>query len=183
MQWGKKIVRWLCPMLIALVPIGCGHVISDAVRRQVDPAVSLHALRANPEAFKGRMVLLGGQIVQTSNTPEGSTLEVLHKPLDSVDRPGFTDYSEGRFMARCTHYLDPAVYTRGRDVTIAGQVLGSSAGQIGDMQYTYPLVGCVELYLWPKVEAVAPRYRVHPWWYGGPGYWGYWRPYPPPWWW
>jgi outer membrane lipoprotein len=193
MQWGKKIAHWACPMLVTLVTIGCAHVISEPVRRQVDTTVSLNALRANPEAFKGRMVLLGGQIVQTSNSPEGSTLEVLHKPLDSADRPGVTDYSEGRFMALCERYLDPAVYARGRNVTIAGPVLGSRAGQIGEMQYTYPLMGCVELYLWPRVEALAPHYGVYPWWYWGPGYWDYWRwqhsPYPfwqpalPPWWW
>jgi outer membrane lipoprotein len=180
-------------MFVALVTVGCGHVISDTVRRQVDPTVSLNMLRTNSEAFKGRLVLLGGQIVQTSNTSEGSLLEVLHKPLDSVDRPGRTDYSEGRFMALCDRYLDPAVYTTGRDVTIAGPVLGTRAGQIGEMQYTYPLIGCVELYLWPRLDAVEAPYGVYPWWYWGPGYWDYWRwrhsPYPfwqpyfPPWWW
>ena len=168
MKWREKMAGWIFPLLVALATTGCGHVISDTVRRQVDPTVSLSALRTNPEAFKGRMALLGGQIVQTHNTPEGSSLEVLHKPLDRVDRPTLTDYSEGRFMALCDRYLDPAVYTRGRDVTIAGQVLGARAGQIGDMQYTYPLVGCVELYLWPKVETVAPYYGVSPWWYWGP---------------
>ena len=191
MQWCKRLVWWNGLTLLALAVVGCGHVISETVRQQADPTVSFSALRANPEAFVGRTVLFGGQIVATHNTPEGTSLEVVHKPLDSYGRPSFTDYSEGRFMAVCDRYLDPAVYSTGRYVTVAGRVLGARAGKIGELPYTYPLVSCLEIHLWPRVVVSEPRYGPYPWWYRDPWYWDYgrwryypyWGPYPPFWWW
>jgi starvation-inducible outer membrane lipoprotein len=77
-------------------------------------------------------------------------------------------------------------------VTVAGRVLGARAGQIGEMQYTYPLISCLELYLWPQAEVSGPRYGFYPWWYWEPWPWDYWywrrypypywRPYAPYWW-
>jgi outer membrane lipoprotein len=193
MKLWQQYVRWSWLMVLAFTAVGCSHVISDAVRQQVDTQVTFQALHANPEAFKGRIVLFGGQIVETQNTQEGTVLEVVQKPLDSYDRPALTDYSEGRFMALCDRYLDAAVYTKDRGVTVAGRVLGARAGQIGEMQYTYPLLSCLELHLWPQVMAIEPRYGVYPWWYWEPWPWDYWRwrryPYPywrsygPYWWW
>jgi starvation-inducible outer membrane lipoprotein len=63
-------------------------------------------------------------------------------------------------------------------------VLGTRAGQIGEMSYTYPLLSCLELHLWGKVTPVEPRYGSYPWWYWDPWYWDswHWRRYPYPFW-
>ena len=53
--------------------------------------------------------MLGGDIVSIRNLTEGTLLEVLQKPLDAMDRSLDTDQTEGRFMALCKGYLDPAV--------------------------------------------------------------------------
>lgn len=189
----RQLGWWGVLVLVALTVMGCGHVMSEAVRRNADRSIPFAALQANPDSYRGRTVILGGQIMQTQNTPEGTFMEVIHKPLDGDDRPIHTDYSEGRFMARCERYLDPAVYTKGRQITLGGRILGAQAGQIGEMPYTYPLVSCLEVHLWPRVVVVEPRYGPYPWWYRDPWYWDYWRwrrypypyrgPYPPYWWW
>jgi outer membrane lipoprotein len=178
--------------LLLLAGAGCAvHTISEGVRRQAE-TIPFAQLRADPEAYKDRTVILGGEIWQASNVPEGTLVEVVHKPLDAYERPLLTDRTEGRFMALCNRYLDPAIYARGREVTIAGRVLGTRSGRIGELEYTYPLISCLELRLWPQTVAVPPPYGPYPWWYWDPWYWDpwyfrpyrspFWRPFHPYWW-
>jgi outer membrane lipoprotein len=167
--------------LIALTVGGCGHVISETVRRQVRAEVPFSELRADPEAYKDRTVILGGELLSTRNSQEGTLLEVLQRPLNSYERPLFTDRTDGRFMVLCTQYLDAAIYAKGREITVAGRVLGLRKGQIGEMEYSYPFISCLEIHLWP--EPVPQQYEPYPWWYWDP-FWApwYWWPYGYPFW-
>ncbi len=158
--------------LICLVTLGCQHTISNTLRQQAEPPVSFQALRADPDAFKGRTVILGGDILNTQNTQQQTAIEILQKPLDRFEAPLVTDQTAGRFIAQCDRYLDPAIYDQGRQITVAGTILGSYAGQVGEADYLYPLVSCVEMHLWPRAsrEPVYPVYpypwllhRYHPW--------------------
>jgi outer membrane lipoprotein len=164
--------------LAALLGMGCAHAISETIRMQAEPSIPFAELRANPEAYKDRTVILGGDILQTSNLREGTRLEILQKPLKRSEAPVTTDSTGGRFMALCDDYLDPAVYAPGRRITVAGRVLGTYQGKVGEVDYRYPLISCQEKYLWPQVPAVPRVYYGYPRWYGGPyvSPW-YWRPY------
>jgi outer membrane lipoprotein len=175
------LIGWL-----VLMGVGCAHVISEPVRRQAQPPVPFGELRANPEALKGRTAILGGEILQTYNLREGTRIEVLQRPLSGSATPRLTDTTGGRFMALCQEYLDPAVYAPGRRITVAGQVLGSYVGKVGEVDYTYPLIACQEIHLFPSASAELRRTAPYPWWYGdpyfypwgvGPYPYGFWRPY------
>jgi outer membrane lipoprotein len=155
--------------MIALLCLGCAHAISESWRAHADPALPFAQLRANPEAQKDRTVILGGEILSIENLQEGTRLEVLQRPLDSSGAPMWTDTTGGRFMALCPDYLEPAVYGKGRRVTLAGRVLGSYPGKVGEVVYVYPLISCEETYLWPRTMAVAPPAPYDPW---------FWPPYP-----
>ena len=76
--------------------------------------------------------MLGGDMVSTRNLTEGMLLEVLQTPLDATDRPLDMDRAEGRFMALCEGYLELAVYSKGRQVTLAGRALDTHIDTIGD---------------------------------------------------
>jgi outer membrane lipoprotein len=130
---------WFFLGLVALLSAGCSHAPSAAVRQQIDTTLSLTQLRTTPEAYKDRIMMLGGDILSTRNLTEGTLLEVLQKPLDAADRPLATDRTEGRFMALCEGYLDPAVYSKGRQVTLAGRVLGTRIDTVGEITYIYIL--------------------------------------------
>jgi outer membrane lipoprotein len=153
---------------LALAGLGCTHVISEPLRQQAIPMVSFAELRTNPEAFKGRTVILGGEILQTSNLREGTRVEVLQRPLSGSETPALTDNTGGRFMVFCKEYLDPAVYAPRRRITVAGQVQGSYTGKVGEVDYTYPLISCQETHLFPSADAELRRYAAYPWWYGDP---------------
>jgi len=124
--------------------------------------------------------MLGGSIVQTSNLPKFTELEVLQKPLDSSDRPEDVDTSAGRFLIRCNRFLDSAVYAKGREVTVAGEVKGKESKPLDQINYTYPVIGCNEIHLWatrPTYTYYPMPYWYDPWWRGWPGYYPYWYPY------
>jgi outer membrane lipoprotein len=171
---------WILIWCLALISVGCTHVISETVRQQAQPPVSFSELRANPEGLKGRTVILGGEILHTYNLPEGTRVEILQRPLSDSEMPKWTDSTGGRFMAFCKEYLDPAVYAPQRRITIAGQVMGSYVGKVGEVDYTYPLISCEEAHLLPMVSTELNRYATYPWWYGGPYFYSPWvvGPYP-----
>jgi outer membrane lipoprotein len=173
-QWGLwGVIGWM-----ALLGMGCAHAISESLRTQAEPVISFAQLHANPEAYKDRTVILGGEILQTHNLRAGTRLEVLQKPIDRSEAPVTTDSTGGRFMVLCDEYLDPAVYAPGRRITVAGRVLGSYAGKVGEVDYVYPLISCQEKHLWSQIVTVPHGYYGYPWWYWDPYvYPWYWRPF------
>jgi outer membrane lipoprotein len=150
MRWGQ----WFFWSLAALLSAGPNHALLPAVRQQID--TTLTQLRTTHEAYKDSIVMLGGDIVSTRNLTEGTLLEVLQKPLDATDRPLDTDRTEGRFMALCEGHLDPAVYSKGRQVTLAGRVLGTRTDTVGEITYVSPLLACLAV-------ALADRAREPAW--------------------
>jgi outer membrane lipoprotein len=171
-----------CVLLISgfLLLSGCAHVISKNLRAEADPTLSFSRVLQNPEAFKGKTVIWGGEVVETTNQKDGSTLiEVLERRLDRQGEPDEASPSQGRFLVQSQDYLDPYVYRRGRKVTVAGVILGQKVKPLGEMDYRYPLVSIKQLHLWPVYYyAPAPYYPYpyyyDPWWRPAPWYpWGY----------
>jgi outer membrane lipoprotein len=169
MPRGKKSRHlWVLISWVALVGMGCAHVISEPMRQQAQPLVSFAELRTNPEAVKGHTVILGGEILQTNNLRDGTRIEILQRPLSGSETPRLTDTTGGRFMAFCNEYLDPAVYAPQRRITIAGRVQGSYLGKVGEVDYMYPLISCDEIHLFPPASAELQPYSAYPWWYSTP---------------
>ncbi|MGE3536844.1 MAG: Slp family lipoprotein [Candidatus Tectimicrobiota bacterium] len=164
----------LSSMLLALA-VGCVAVLSERVRYEADRSLSFVQLRMQPDAYVGRLLILGGEIVRPTSMPGLTFLEVVQKPLDDDDRPLVTGPSEGRFMVRCERYLDPLVYTAGRTITLAGRVLGTHVEKIGATDVPYPLLSCVEIYAWGPPLYAGPVYpHVWYWWEWDPWYWDPW---------
>lgn len=182
MRWWTSYLVWGMMLWIGIALGGCRHTISAPVRQQAEPPIPFSELHKNPDAFTGRTVIVGGDILNTRNMAQQTFIEVLQKPLDAFERPRITDRTAGRFMIRCDEYLDPALYDEGRQITVAGRVLGSHTGKVGDAQYIYPLISCIEIHLWPqlaRISAYEPGYFVHPWhWYPIYPYSYFYPPYP-----
>ncbi len=153
------------PLFIAVLTIlllaGCASVISREVLREVDQNVSFEQLLEEPEAYKGRTLLLGGDIIETQNLPDKTVVVVLQRPLGFRGKPAAKDISEGRFILSAPGFLDPAIYSHGRKVTVAGVVVGKEVRPLGEIEYTYPIIEKRELYLWPEEEASSAEPRVH----------------------
>lgn len=148
-------------VLTTLVLASCAPVISRDVLQEVDRSVSFEQLSQDPEAYTGKTLLLGGDIIETKNLPDTTLVVVLQRPLGHRGRPVAGDVSKGRFIVSAPGFLDPAIYSPGRKTTVAGVVVGKEVRPLGEIEYTYPLVEKRELYLWPKEESPSAEPEVH----------------------
>jgi len=141
---------------ILLFLSGCAHILSDEALRSVDPSVEYAQVKADPEAWRGSTLVLGGRIIDVKNEKEGSTLEVLRYFLDRSEEPVSVDEAGGRFLVRTDHFLDPEVFKAGRLVTLTGTVTGSETRRLGEVDYVYPVFRLGELHL------LNESYRSYP---------------------
>jgi outer membrane lipoprotein len=129
---------------------GCAPTFSRELLSQVNTSITFGELQAGPERYQGEWVMLGGVIIDTRNTAQGTSVEVLQRPLDRRGRPRETDDTGGRFMIESEQFLDAAVYQRGKQLSVVGQVSGQTVRPLGEMQYRYPVVTAKELRLWER---------------------------------
>lgn len=125
----------------------------EALTRSVNRSLSLAEIRADPQAHVGARVILGGEILATTPKPGETEIDVLSRRLDSGEAPEQSDRSPGRFLARTPGFLDPAIYARGRRVTVLGTVSGVEERPVGELPYAYPVIGAEQIKLWPKEGA------------------------------
>jgi len=173
-------------MLMALTVAACSPVLSKEFMREGSRDVPMQQLAETPDLYKGRLYILGGLIANSRLTEQGSQIEALFVPVDSSAYLKEGAHIQGRFLAlypKAKGYLDPVVFKRGREVSIAGEFLEVRKGKIDEMEYLYPVFEVRQVYLWPEVRYYSPYYPAY-----YPGYpygydpWG--RPYPywPPYW-
>ena len=129
---------------------GCTYAISPNVAKKADRTIPFEKLQADPEAYKGKLLILGGTILQTSPLRKGTLIEVAQKRLDYWGKPERTDRTGGRFFLFYPGFLDSMAYSPGRDITSAGDVLGTSSPLLGDKQFAYPVILSKELKLWEQ---------------------------------
>jgi len=170
----KNWFRSFLLLFLAVLLSGCVHVISKDLREAADPGATFGEILKNPNAYKGKGVVWGGEIIETTNKQDGTTLiEVFQRSLTWREEP--TGSSEGRFLVRVDSYLDTYVYRKGRKITVAGELLGEDVRPLGEMDYRYPLVLSRQLHLWeyyyPSSYYYSPGWYYNPWypWWG----WGY----------
>jgi len=160
---------------IVLTITGCaGGPISKSLREEARKDITFRMVAENPEAYRGSLVIWGGEILKVQNTQTGSEMYILETPLEHRQRPKGRHHAEGRFIARTALFLDPQVYKNGTRVTVAGVIEGSRVEPLGNTQLRYPLLQLDQVAIWPPPApvVVAPYYGWGWDWYG-PDY-GWW---------
>jgi outer membrane lipoprotein len=157
---GKNVLSFLVMASVILLS-GCSHVISNVVLKEVDRNVSFAQVANAPDAYKGKTVLFGGDIIETQNLPDNTLILVLQRPIGRRGQPAAGDVSEGRFIIQTPGFLDPAIYSPGRKVTVAGTVLGKEVRPLGGIEYRYPIIEKRELYLWPDENYSSTQPQTH----------------------
>ena len=164
----------ILPLLLLFIS-GCAHVVPKNLREQADPALTFLQVSQHPSQYKEKTVIWGGDIIETVNQKDGTTLiEVFQRPLGWREEPKVTVASEGRFLILAEKYLDPYLFRRGRKITVVGEILGEEIRPIGKMDYRYPLLSTKQLYLWEEYyysPVFYSPYYYDPWW-GYPYGWG-----------
>lgn len=135
---------------------GCTPSFPRDLLDRVDRRVTFRELLRDPENFKGAWVMLGGVIIACKSAQDGTDLEILQTPLDNDGRPRDMDKSEGRFMVHSQAFLDPAVYQRGRLISLIGEAAGGKSMPLDASVYQYPVLNAKALQLWKPVA--GPRF-------------------------
>ncbi|MDY6954139.1 MAG: Slp family lipoprotein, partial [Thermodesulfobacteriota bacterium] len=127
------VIFWMVLTLSGLT--SCASTPSRQFQQQVGSRLAFKELLQNIEAYKGRKVILGGHILETKNEPQATLITLLQAPLDSQNKPRSRDLSEGRFLLRIQEFIDPEIYSRGRELTVGGTVSGVLERPLGNRAY------------------------------------------------
>jgi len=153
MNYMKKTLLSGCFIsLTCLTPVGCANqppVIPAELESQLDRSISYRALADDPGAYRGRLVLLGGEVLGVKRLQGGTELELLQLPVQGEDPPsGRRLESQGRFLALDRTAQDPASYPPGTRVTVIGEVSGETVRTLDESTYRYPTLDLRHLYSW-----------------------------------
>lgn len=172
----QRIASHLIFVILALVLHGCASSIPKPISTPPPGNATLAEVRNNTEQFIGTQVRWGGAIDNVENRANETLVEIVGKELNRNGRPIEEDKSQGRFVARINGFLDPAIYAKGRLITVSGTIKEKIAKPIGEFMYSFPVVDAESYFLWQPLPKRS-RYDHDPFWYYDP-----WFPYPYPWW-
>ncbi|NJN45453.1 MAG: hypothetical protein HC808_02010 [Candidatus Competibacteraceae bacterium] len=113
---------WLCGLAVVLLA-GCATSGDYNPIRDADfKGPALHTVRAEfgSGAFNGVRVRWGGEIAGVENQRAETWLEIVEHPLGRSGRRVTSAPAKGRFIARFSGFLDPAIYAAGRQITVIG---------------------------------------------------------------
>ena len=140
--------------------MGCASPVGipETLEHQIDKNVTFTEVVASPESYKGRLILLGGEILKAKRLKEGTQVELLQLPLNKDQEPT-TDLkqSQGRMLVLHPGSLDPATLTPGLLVTFVGEVDGSIIEKMDEVDYRYPTLTVKHWYVWSPATLDDPR--------------------------
>ena len=149
----------------------CFVVLTTACSTKLEKPIDV-ALESNPktlivrqdiDGYIGQRVRWGGIIASVKNEKKQTQVEIVSRVLNASGRPEDNDQSTGRFIALINGFLDPMVFSKGREITVVGLVNGKTTRNIDKYEYLYPEIA-VEVYkLWAPSEKQVPYYD--PFWY------------------
>ncbi|MFW6147232.1 MAG: Slp family lipoprotein [Thermodesulfobacteriota bacterium] len=153
-------VGWLV-IAAALAVGGCTAAISKEALETVDQEISFEQVLENPDAYRGTVILSGGEIIKTENLTDKTLIILLQLPLGYRQKPRSEGESKGRFIIVVKDFLDPAIYSPGRKITVVGTVMGEEIRPLDGLEYSYPVIEKKELYIWPPAEELGTGPRFH----------------------
>lgn len=164
-------MRYLGRATLAVIPFllligGCNRqeVIPERLEGQVDRHLRYVQVKENPDTYRGKLMLAGGEVLSATRLQEGTRIEVLQIPLSSDLVPeGDPSTSKGRFVAMDMrkNVMDPIVLEGNKLITVVGEVVGSSTIKIDQVEIQVPKLEVKYITVWD-------RDRLEP--YAGFGY-------------
>lgn len=145
-------MRKLLLLMAMLIASGCAHALSDESIKLVDPSLSLKVVKAEPEQFRGKHLLVGGMIANIRNSDAGAEIEIVQFPLKNNYLPNMSAMSDGRFLAVTPSFADPAVFRPGSLISIVGEVKGEKTQELDEVRYRYPVINIHEMHVWKPGE-------------------------------
>ncbi len=166
---------WVLPAFLS----ACANLPPELEAPDVAP-VHLPQVVEEPTAFQGEKVRWGGVILSVENETKETWVQILEKPLNRSGRPKESAQPRGRFLMHTTTFLDPAIYSQGKELTVVGTLNSMAERTVGKRKIQLPVIEAESWRLWPEQTSVRtpayPYWWYDPWWglyYRGWPYWYY----------
>jgi outer membrane lipoprotein len=159
---------WSFALLFGLIlTMGCVPAIETSLQQEAGPRVGFAELSAQPDRYKGRIIILGGEVMSVTPWQQGSLLMVDQRQLDDRLYP-VGAASGGTFLVESDEWLNSNKYVPKSKVVVAGVVEGQKAGWLllKARQVTF-----LEPPTWEKFSYPVPREWYPPeleYWYTPP---------------
>ncbi|MCA9500094.1 MAG: Slp family lipoprotein [Nitrospirales bacterium] len=153
--------------LTVLCASGCStpykSTLPPDLAEQINPQLMFPTIKEDPESFKGKLVILGGQVLAAKRLKDSTQLTILQLPLINEQEPTTElTQSQGRFIAKQQQFLDPATVPPGSRITLAGELTGSVQQSLDETIYTYPTLLIKHFKVWPAYPPGYDRYGPYP---------------------
>jgi starvation-inducible outer membrane lipoprotein len=146
---------------------GCGsyHVVPEHLKQKVNSDILIEQVERAPASYQGQTVAWGGEVLTVSRGETGTTVEVLHLPLDYTLRPiQGRAASRGRFVAvdEAGDIKDPTLLKPGTLVTVLGDVAQPSRIKIGQDSAEAPTLVIRDMTAWELERGIGHYTRSSP---------------------
>lgn len=119
---------WSFRLIFGLIlAVGCVPAIETSLQQEAGPRVSFAELSARPDRYKGRLTILGGEVMSVTPWEQGSLLTVDQRQLDDRLFP-VGAASGGTFLVESDEWLTSTKYLPKSKVVVAGVVEGQKDG-------------------------------------------------------
>lgn len=147
-------------MSLLLMCVSCtsrDYAIPEPYASQVDRSLTFEQLKESATSYVGKVVVLGGEVLNAKRSPEGTSIEILQLPLNGSEPVTDVQQSQGRFLALQKEFLDPATLIERPRVTIVGEVSGVRTQRLDDIDYPYPVLVVKDMKVWQDPIGYGPR--------------------------
>lgn len=168
---GRSHLRYWATLVVVFHLAGCASTLPEAIRTPPPNSPAVNVARESGEQVVGAQIRWGGTIARIENKESETWIEIVDKELRRNGQPLETDRSKGRFIARIVGFLDPVIYEKGRQITVAGVLEKPVVSRIGEFTYLFPVVKVDNHYLW-EIKPEVVYHEPLPYWYYDP-----WFPY------
>jgi outer membrane lipoprotein len=135
--------------------------------------LSYSSVVQNIKQYKDAPIRWGGIIIDIENEQQYSLVQVLLYPLNGYGRPRLDLANEGRFFIKSPDFLDPLIYKKDTEITVAGTLSGTLDKTIGKKVLAIPVIASTVMQLWPKYDNRNYYGYGANFGYGGYPYYGY----------
>ena len=161
------------PLLTLFIGFLSGCAIAPVVQENALPTMPFSELIAHADQYRGKAVILGGYVLEVENAEAYSRISAVQAPLGFGQHVKSKDLSEGRLILIYDGFIDPEVYTKDRQITVAGNIL-EGADNDPELHFPFLKLKVNSIHLWSEEKPpLRDPFWEDVWFYPHPWYWGY----------
>jgi outer membrane lipoprotein len=154
MHWPRRaaLIAW-CLGAALLGVASCTSVVPEALRGEVDRGLTYAQLAQDPDGYRGRMVVVGGEVLRVQPTGRDLELRLTERPLSPLDQSPMLGRASGGDVVVQVPGAARAEFREGFAVTVVGVVLGRESAED---PASAPRLEARHIQVWPAGAAQVP---------------------------